>query len=299
MPSISHPRATLAVFAAALAWGLWWVPIRLLDDAGLPGVWPALAMNGGAALLLLGVAIALRAPLRLPLPALAGAALIGVAVTLYGSSLAYTEVVRAVLLFYLAPAWSTAIECLFLGRRFSWKSIPALALSLAGMAAILGGEVSLSVEGVGDLMALASGMAWSAGSSLIFARPGTGTASLSAVAMTASFAVSLLLVLLGGAAAGAAPGPGTLLASLQTALGWGALYLAPIVLVTLWGASRLPPATLAFVLTAEIVSGVASAALFLDERFGWTEAIGALLITLGALLGMAAEAEQGIEAREP
>ena len=53
--------------------------------------------------------------------------------------------------------------------------------------------------------------------------------------------------------------------------------------MTLWSAQRLAPAVLSFLLTAEILSGVITGALFLDEPFGLLQIIGAVLIIAAAL----------------
>ena len=61
------------------------------------------------------------------------------------------------------------------------------------------------------------------------------------------------------------------------------MYVLPILFLTLWSAQRLSPAVISFLLTAEILSGVTSSALFLDEPFGKMQAAGACLILLAAL----------------
>ncbi|MDT8343594.1 MAG: DMT family transporter [Thermohalobaculum sp.] len=281
----------LALMAAAM-WGLWWAPVRWIEAAGLAGAWSGLAMTAGAlpvfaaaALLARGRAAG-RAPAPMAARALLGGVACGAAVMLYAAALGFTDVVRAVLLFYLAPVWSTAIECLFLGRRWGWRSGLALVLCAAGMMAIfrvgLDGGLGGGVWGIGDSMALGSGLAWSVGTALIFTAPAPGTGRLSVATGLGALAAGALVALAGGAA-GDLPGAGTLIAALPVALATGAFYLAPIILITMWSAQRLPPATLSFLLTAEIVSGVVSSALFLDEGFGLPEALGAVLVTLGAL----------------
>lgn len=269
----------LALVSAGM-WGLWWVPIRQLEAGGLDGVWPTLLMALGA---LPAMALAARAGWRVHPVAIAGAVLAGFAVTLYGSALAFTDVVRAVLLFYLAPAWSTAIECLFLGRRWTARSALALALSFAGVATIFRFEVSGGAWNAGDLAALVSGMAWSAGAAMVFTRPEARFGPLSIFCGLGALASAALVLTVAGEAAGAAP-TAEALAAVPAALGAGAIYLAPILLITMYAAQRLPPATMSFLLTAEILAGVASSAVFLDERFGAPEAIGAVLVALGALV---------------
>ena len=62
----------------------------------------------------------------------------------------------------------------------------------------------------------------------------------------------------------------------------GMIYVLPILLLNLWSAQRLSPAVLSFLMTAEIISGVVSSALFLDEPFGAMQGAGAVLILFAA-----------------
>ncbi len=267
--------------AAAAAWGLLWLPMRALEAGGLSAGAAATAVNLATLPTLLALACLWRGPIGRR--AALGAVSVGLAVTAYSAALAMTDVVRAVLLFYLAPAWSVAIECLFMGRRFGARSALALALSLAGVVTVFRGEISLAGLGAGDALALASGLAWSVGAALVYtdrARHPARLALLCGVAAVAS-----------GAALAPATGPlPPLAAVVETGLVWlaaGALFLAPVLAVTLWGAVTLPPATISFLLTAEIVAGVGSAAALLDEPFGWPEALGAVLIAAGAVAEVA------------
>ena len=258
-------------------WGLWWVPVRLCEGMGLTGVWPNLGINAGA--LIVASALVLWGPKTPPLVGKAwlGSVLIGVAVALYGASLSLTEVARAVLLFYLAPAWSTAIEVTFLRRHWHWRRVPALVLSFVGMIVVLRGEISFDGGGIGDLMALASGIAWSAGAALVFSAEPQSTSRLSLTVMAAAAVMSLILLPAAWQGTPDFASTSSVLA-LLVALAAGIVYLAPIIFVTLWGANQLPPATMSFLLTAEILSGIASSAIFLDERFGWPELLGTVLI---------------------
>lgn len=273
----------LAVIAAIL-WGLWWMPIRALEDAGMVGAWANISMNLGALPVLAAAALARPKGARISPRSMLGAAFMGVAVTLFGSSLAFTDVVRVVLLFYLLPAWSTAIECLFMGRRWSLGSLVALSLSLAGILTIYRGEIVLTDWNQGDVMALASGLAWSIGATLVFTASSPDPGRLAFATMIGSLIAAGVLVAVMGDAVGPTPTADAMLAVIPFALALGSLYLALVLLVTLWSAIRLPPATMSFLLTAEIVSGIGSSTLVLGERFGWVRGLGATLIAMGALV---------------
>lgn len=281
MTGSGHRAGPAIALAAALLWGLWWIPIRELEEVGLPGAWAGVAMNLGAApLLLLWLALTRNRP---PATAMGvvGAALIGAGMMLYAAAITETEIVRAVLLFYLAPAWSIAIECLFFGRRFRPINILAFALAIAGVALIFRGEVAFENWSVGDVMAVASGFLWAVGAALLFARPGFSVASMSlAACLAATLLGAVLTVALDTPSPAVSDAPSLTVWALLT----GALYLAPVVIATLWSAGHVAPATLSFLLTAEIISGVGSSALLLDEPFGAFEIAGATLIAMGATL---------------
>ncbi|MDH3663278.1 MAG: DMT family transporter [Alphaproteobacteria bacterium] len=280
----------LLVLVSAIFWGLWWVPVRLCEALGLGGVWPNLGINLGALFGLAALAAFSRSSSKLGGAALLGSVLIGMAVALYGAALSLTDVARAVLLFYLAPAWSTLIEVTFLGQRWHWKRLPPLLLSFAGMIVVLRGEIALGNGGIGDLAALFSGIAWSAGAALVFSTTSTasveeegGVPRLALAVMLSAVVTSTVMLPLNWQGWPAIDSSDVGLAVLL-ALGAGVIYLAPIIGVTLWGAKRLLPATISFLLAAEILSGITSSALFLDEPFGLWELTGTVMIVAGVIV---------------
>ena len=117
--------------------------------------------------------------------------MVGVAVSTYSTALNYTDVVRAVLLFYLAPVWSKLIEWAVLKLPWHWTSSVALVAALMGAYLVLGGEISLAALNFGDMLALVSGVAWAAGASLIFAGGKPSALSLTVVTLISTVAVTL------------------------------------------------------------------------------------------------------------
>jgi drug/metabolite transporter (DMT)-like permease len=276
-----HPVApVLMAFLAAVLWGLWWAPIRYLEGLGLDGAWGSVAMTAGAALAVGGWMLFTGARAGLAPHALAGAVLVGAAVTTYSAALVIGDVIRAVLLFYLAPAWGRLIEWAFMGQRWQWDSTLALAASLGGGYLVLGGDVSAAAVGAGDVLAVLSGMAWAGGAALVFTGPRACPRSLTLATALAATAIGLAVIAFDTTAGFAG---GATAAGMGAGAGFGAAYVLPILFLTLWSAQRLSPAVISFLLTAEILSGVASAALFLDEPFGVMQMAGAVLILLAAL----------------
>ncbi|MEO0619280.1 MAG: DMT family transporter [Pseudomonadota bacterium] len=287
--AISTHRAVLLVTLGAALWGVYWVPIRAIEHLGLASAWSSTAVTLAAAPVGLLVAVWLRAP-RLTGMQRCGAIFCGAALTLYGFSLANTDVVRAILLFYLSPIWSLLIETALFGRRWTTRTTLAVLAAALGMLLIFRGELPLDGLGaLGDWMAVGAGLAWSIGSAIIFARGSVAASALTATALAAAAVMSVLLSLaLAQSGTGVSTTPfspdAQLWALAATVVAAGVVYLTPVMLVTLWGTSQISPATLGFILTAEIISGVASSALFLGERFGLPEAAGTVLIIGGAVI---------------
>jgi len=282
--SLATRRAAIwVVLASALMWGFWWYPVGLIEAAGLEGPWIGVAMCA-AALPMAGIWAAIR-PGTLSPRAMIGAALIGVAVMLYAVAVAYTDFIRAVLLFYLAPAWSTLREHLFFGRRWSVKSLVAIGCSLTGVVLISRGELALDgVGAAGDWMALGSGLAWSVGCALMFSARAAETGRVLLAMALGGVAGALLLAWADGSVVEGWPDPRALIAGHGAAVAIVCAYVGAMMASTMWGAFRLPPAVMTYLLSVEIFTGVLSAALILGEPFGWFEIGGAVFIIAAVLV---------------
>lgn len=282
-----HTSKTVGLVAlCAILWGLYWVPIHVLSNRGLSGPMVSLLLTLAATLIALPVWLVSKP--RLPdWRSLLGAIGIGAAFSLYGIAITYSDVVRVVLLFYIAPAWSTLIECLFFGRRWSWRSLFGIALSFFGIIVIFRGELPLAGLGaLGDWMALFAGLSWSVGSALMFSAKRIDLK----VMMLSSFAIAVListvcLLFLGGESRLL---PSDQSGSLAVTFGlcalFAMLYVYPVTYITLWGATLISPATMSFLLTLEVIAAVVSSAIFLNLGFGLIELIGTCLIISAALV---------------
>lgn len=277
-----HPNLPLwLAFASALLWGLWWIPVRALETAGLNGAWAGTAMFAGAIPALVILFLTSKRPFTLEPRVILSGVMVGGAMMLYSVAVTETTVVRAILLFYLAPAWAITLECLFLGRKFRPINAAAFALAAIGIALIFRGDISVANWSFGDVLALLSGICWAIGSTLVFSGKDVGARTIALFGCTGALTIGLLMLALTGASVPAPSNP-TNTAGLLTLS--GTLYIAPVLIATLWSARRLNPTTLSFLLTGEIISGVASSAAFLNEPFGWPEAVGSCVIISAALV---------------
>src|SRR5450631_2425015 len=126
-------RATLVLLFSSSLWGIAWWPMQLLAAAGVQG--PAMAMVTYGAVGLCGLPLLWRQraawrarPWLLLLMMLVG----GWAAASFVMMLAIGDVVREMLLFYLAPAWSVVGARAILGERMGRRRAFALMLALAG-----------------------------------------------------------------------------------------------------------------------------------------------------------------------
>ncbi len=127
-----------ALLLGASLWGVVWYPYRLLAAAGLDGIWSTVFTDAVA--LVAGVALFPREAARLRFaPPLA----IVMALSIGWSNLADVlgvlqgEVMRVLLLFYLAPLWTVPLARLLLDERLDTRGLFVMALAFAGAMAML------------------------------------------------------------------------------------------------------------------------------------------------------------------
>ena len=282
-------QASLAVILAGIAWGLFWLPLRRLDELGIGGGWASIGFFLAALPVILPLAVfRWRHIAEGGLSLAITGAVTGLAFSCYALSLLLTEVVRALLLFYVTPLWGTLLTWLLLGERLTRRRVAALLLAFAGLVAILGAsdEASLDVNvNLGDAFGLASGILWAYGSLRIYRAPhgGAPEQGSSFFIWAALFALPILL-LLPAEAAGPPPSLESLWAAAPFAIAVAGLVYLPAISLIFWGATHLDPGRVGLLMMGEIVVGVASAAWLTDEPFGLREVLGTAFITGAALV---------------
>lgn len=126
-----------ALLFGAATWGVVWYPYRLLAHAGLDGMWATVFTYGFA--FVAGLAVFHRAArtIRLTPHALLMGLAIGWSNLAYVLGVLQGEVMRVLLLFYLAPLWTVPIARIVLGERIDAKGVAVMALAMAGAATML------------------------------------------------------------------------------------------------------------------------------------------------------------------
>ncbi|MEO7559203.1 MAG: DMT family transporter [Nitrosospira sp.] len=153
----------MALLGGAIIWGLLWYPYRVLEQAEISGS-IATAITYFIALLL-GL-VSFRKDLRMS--HIAGGEpylLLGIALFAGWTNLAYVlgvihgEVMRVLLLFYLAPLWTIVFSRLLLKEKLSLHGYLVIVISLAGAITMLWEPESGSLlpSSYGDWMGLSAG----------------------------------------------------------------------------------------------------------------------------------------------
>ena len=273
-PRLVAPETAIAISGAL--WGLYWIPVRHLQAGGVGVVWFTLG--------LFAAALALLVPLLVRYPPARAAftprmlvtgLLTGGAFVLYTVSIVLTEVVAAILLFYMSPVWATVLGRVLLAERFTASRLAALALGLGGLWVVLGSESGVPLpRNPGDWCALAAGVMWALGTLRVHQ-----DAATSSGAHAASLFVGGALVI--GVAAllpdMAGPPPPVTAASAAIVLGMAVVSLLSAWSI-LWGARLLSPGRAGLLLMMEVITGLASAAALAGEPFGMAQVFGSMLI---------------------
>jgi drug/metabolite transporter (DMT)-like permease len=162
--------------------------------------------------------------------------------------------------------------------------VVALVLAFCGLYVVLVVENGLPLpHNTGDWFALLSGLCWSIATVKLFQDGARMVMEKVITFVVCALFMSLLLVLWQQGDLGGMPD----LATLRAAWHWLlliAVLMLPITWLTIWPATLLSPGRVGMLLLAEVLVGVSSAALLLDEPFGMRELAGAVLIVTAGVV---------------
>lgn len=272
------------MLAGSALWGLYWLPLRWLEQAGLGGFW-ALTLIYIGATAMLGLAAhrhwrAVAAARWRLLGIATSGAVSGIA---FGLGMLEGEVARVLILFYLSPVWAVLLGRVLLGERLLVVTVPALVLALFGAGLMLLsdtrglGQGLLGAFSVADLLGLVAGFAFALTNVQLRAGRGLPAAlkNLAAVALVPPLA-AVAAVAVGSDFA--AP-PWALLA----ALGLGVAWMSSMIAATQYGVRRMPLQRSSVLLLFELIVGAVSAALIAGESLSLAELAGGGCIVLAGL----------------
>ena len=276
---------SIAIAFGAAFWGLYWIPIRGIEQAGVHAFWIGPVIFGASTLLFLPLILTRMHNYvahwrHILLPGL----LAGTAFALYIASFNLTDVVRVILLFYMSPLWSTLLGIMLLKERLTGNRVMALLLAFSGLYIVLVAEGGLPIpRNNGDWFALTSGLCWSIASVKLFQDGAKMILEKVTMFVVCALLMSLLLVFWQQGNLAGMPD----IATLETGWYWILIVAAgmlPITYLTIWPATLLSPGRVGMLLMVEVLVGVGSAALLTGEVFGLREFTGATLIIAAAVV---------------
>lgn len=277
-------RASIAVAYSGIAWGLFWIPLRFMDRAGITDAWASVVFYGIPLVLFVPWIIKYwrriwRCGWQLHFIGIAT----GGSLAFYSDAMLYTEVVRGLVLYYLTPVWSMILARIVLGEEITRPRIVAIVLGISGMLVMFGIDLGVPLpKNIGDWMALIGGLGWAVAAVLLRKEDGSRSAEICAVYFFYGVIAAVILAL--SPMAGEIEVPD--FAIVTDILPWSipiALLVIPGAYAAFWGAPHLNPGVVGLLMMTEISVGVVTAAIWANEPFGTRELIGVILITLAGL----------------
>ena len=283
-----HFKIAIALAISAGAWGIYWLPQRILEEGGLTGGWGTIAQMIIGVILLLPIAIWRKVKgkttgLEMPLTGF----LIGGGFICYALSFLLTDVVRALILFYMTPIWTTIFEILFLKKRPGLERVLTLSLALGGLWIVFSKQTIIPLpENSGDWLALAGGALFSAGLVRLELIKTDGVFPIifsffffgSIFNIGAGFLLKEYL--------GPVPPIEAFVSMAVFLIIISVFYFIPTGIVIFWSPSKLGAGLCSILFLSEIVVGVITSSILTNEPFGWREITGSSLIVIGGVLAV-------------
>ncbi len=286
-----HPHHFKIAFALAIsagAWGIYWLPQRILEEGGLTGGWGTIAQMIIGVLILSPISVWRKikgktSGLELPVTG----TLIGGGFICYALSFLLTDVVRALILFYMTPIWTTIFEIMFLKKRPGIERMITLALALGGLWIVFSKQTILPLpENSGDWLALAGGAIFAGGMIRLEIIKTDGVFPL----IFSFFFYGTIFNIFAGYLLVDYLGPMPVIEAFISMASFliiiSVFYFIPTGIVILWSPSKLGAGLCSILFLSEIIVGVISSGILTDEPFGWREIVGSSMIVIGGILAV-------------
>lgn len=266
---------------AASLWGLFWYPLRLLSESGLPGIWASLViylspMIIGGFFLWPYRHEFLKRPFLLLIMGLAS----GWCNVSFIVAVIEGNVVRVVMLFYLSPVWTVLLGWIFLRERLSVLSWFVLILAMVGALIMLWDpEVGQPwPQDRADWLALSSGFSFALANVII-----RSLQDISVQIKTMSVWIWVVLVATAWILLTHEPIPNVSIGVVMASIAIGIFGVTLMTFLVQYGVTHMPVYRSAVILLFEIVIVAISAQFLTDEVILTREWIGGMLIIAAAL----------------
>jgi drug/metabolite transporter (DMT)-like permease len=281
--------AVIVLLFSSIGWGLTWLPIKALGDAGLNGLHLVFIVMGSVSVVLMPWMVCQRA-LWLPiLPFMLLVALFGgLANIAFQISMLNGDVIRVMILFYMLPIWSVLGGRFILGEVLDRRRLTTLLLCVGGAFLILDiWNVSWSSFSWIDALALLAGFALAANAIVFRFTMDAPFASKIGFMFVGGFVlVSAILVLYPTGVAL----PST--SVIGGAVAYGLVWILLVSYGSMWGVTCLGAGRGSVLIVVELVVAVLSVLVITQVELKFHEAIGCIMVVLAAIL-------EGIRADEP
>ena len=286
--SSRHPyyyTISFALLIAAGMWGLFWIPQRALEAGGLTGGWATISQMVIPFVMLLPISLwrlykGQSFGLEYPLIGL----LFGGGIACYANSFLLTDVVRALILFYITPVWTTIFEIVFLRQIPRFYRYITLVLALSGVWIVFGQEGVIPLpQNSGDWIALLGGILIAASAVRMEIKKPEGIYPILFSFFFYGGLFTLIQSYFLSDYLGNAPSIESWVAMMPWLLLIAILFHIPTNIVILGAPSRIGAGIFSIIILFEIVVGTFSAAVLTDELIGWREILGSSFIIFAGL----------------
>lgn len=286
--SSRHPyyyTISFALLIAAGMWGLFWIPQRALEAGGLTGGWATISQMVIPFAMLLPISVwrlykGQSFGLEYPLIGL----LFGGGIACYANSFLLTDVVRALILFYITPVWTTIFEIVFLRQIPRFYRYITLVLALSGVWIVFGQEGVIPLpQNSGDWIALLGGILIAASAVRMEIKKPEGIYPILFSFFFYGGLFTLIQSYFLSDYLGDAPSIESWVAMMPWLILIAILFHIPTNIVILGAPSRIGAGIFSIIILFEIVVGTFSAAVLTDELIGWREILGSSFIIFAGL----------------
>ena len=277
---------SLIIVVSSCAWGLYWLPLRSIEQSGIVGSWSIVLVNACPLIILVPlIFFNLDKLKKYPKPIFFAGIMIGAAFTFYANGLVQTSVIRATLLFYLSPIWSTIIGIIWLNERLTIARVISIIVALIGLILLLYDfrNQETAMLNFGDFSSILSGLFWALGASILKKWSKLPIIPLTAIVYFSTTSLSILLAII----VYKAPIPSLALIgqNFSTAFIWSVIVLLPSFCIIFRISQILFPGRVGILMMSEVAVAVISAKILLpEEQMVILQWIGASAILLAGLV---------------
>ena len=277
---------SLIIVVSSCAWGLYWLPLRSIEQSGIVGSWSIVLVNACPLIILVPlIFFNLDKLTKYPKPILFAGIMIGAAFTFYANGLVQTSVIRATLLFYLSPIWSTIIGIIWLNERLTIARVISIIVALIGLILLLYDfrNQETAMLNFGDFSSILSGLFWALGASILKKWSKLPIIPLTAIVYFSTTSLSILLAIIFYKA----PIPSLALIgqNFSTAFIWSVIVLLPSFCIIFRISQILFPGRVGILMMSEVAVAVISAKILLpEEQMVILQWIGASAILLAGVV---------------